>query len=55
LEEQVDDASYFTSRHNRWQANRYQGTGGVWLWADEYLPWSQWQAAGQDRAGAYSP
>ena len=51
------DTSFFTSRNNRFAANRYSLPaldGRYFAWNNTYLTKDQWQAAGQDSAGEFT-
>jgi parallel beta-helix repeat protein len=56
LVQDVDDTSYFTSRNNRFERNRYQlGSGAVFFtWMNGDRSESEWRSYGQDGSGTFS-
>ena len=46
---------YAGSAGNRFEANRYLGSGNGWTWNDAELSFPEWRSAGNDRTGSYRP
>jgi parallel beta-helix repeat protein len=52
----IGDKSYFTSRNNRFERNRYRlGPGkSYFVWLDEERPESEWKSYAQDAQGSFA-
>lgn len=54
LVQDIGDRSYFSSRNNRFDRNRYWVPGGnVFAWMDAEVPEVQWKSFGQDLTGSF--
>ena len=50
----ADPVAYSTSKGNRFRHNVYvvpRRAVPRWFWAERFMTWRQWRAAGQDRTG----
>jgi parallel beta-helix repeat protein len=56
LVQDIGDRSYFTSRNNRFERNRYRlGSGKAYfVWLDEERPESEWKSYAQDVQGTFA-